>query len=119
MGVRSANLESRLVGLDEAVGALRLGAGDRAAAVDRWRIEAAAVRFHLRHDGQEPSLLAVIGGTGTGKSTLVNRLLQVDLSATSFRRTYTAGAIAVGSVPEGWLGVPHLPAQSQDLPARG
>ena len=42
-------------------------------------------------------LLAILGGTGTGKSTLVNRLLDANVTATSFRRTFTAGAVAIAS----------------------
>ena len=58
--------------------------------------DAAALRFHLRDPGDRPPIVAIFGGTGTGKSTILNRLLGSDISAASFRRTYTAGAIAVG-----------------------
>jgi hypothetical protein len=93
-------------------------------AVDRWRSDAAALRFHLRpREAGKPILLAVIGGTGTGKSTIVNRLLGVDASATSFRRTFTAGAVAIareaGDVPPEWLGVEHITLSPGQLPARG
>ena len=66
-------------------------------------------------------ITAILGGTGTGKSTLVNRLLDANLSAASFRRTFTAGPVAIvaatSSLPVGWLGVPHDPAAQADLPA--
>ncbi|MEO6436976.1 MAG: GTPase domain-containing protein, partial [Tepidisphaeraceae bacterium] len=70
-----------------------------------------------------PVIVAILGGTGTGKSTLLNRLIGEDLSAASFRRTYTAGAIAVtgarGNLPADWLGVGHHNAYAEQLPARG
>src|SRR5437764_7804393 len=67
--------------------------------------------------------MAIIGGTGTGKSTVVNRLLGVGASATSFRRTFTSGAVAIArdaeEMPETWLSVEHVPATADALPARG
>lgn len=96
-------------------------------AVERWRADSAAMRFHLRRDRHggisAPPLLAVVGGTGTGKSTLVNRLLEQNISAASFRRTFTSGPVAVArdprDVPEGWLGIEHVLAEPSELPARG
>lgn len=96
-------------------------------AVERWRADSAAMRFHLRRDrrGGKSSLpvLAVVGGTGTGKSTLVNRLLGQNISAASFRRTFTSGPVAVArdprDVPDGWLGIEHVVADPSELPARG
>src|SRR3954469_26017529 len=66
-------------------------------AIDRWRADAAALRFHLnrRAGAAAPILVTILGGTGTGKSRLVNRLLGADVSAASFRRTFTAGPIAI------------------------
>jgi len=103
-----------------------MGGGARAAA-ERWRADAAALRFHLRRGDRAGksarTLLAVVGGTGTGKSTLVNRLLGHNLSAASFRRTFTSGPVAIaaspGDLPPGWLGVEHVSAEATDLPARG
>src|SRR5215213_9399953 len=74
--------------------------GPRRAAIERWRADSDALRFHLRHfaargqrrgAGETPPLVAVIGGTGTGKSTMVNRLLGRTFTAASFRRTFTSG----------------------------
>jgi hypothetical protein len=125
MPLRRHTLDARLASLDEDLAALR-GAVPAAigSAVDRWRTDAAALRFHLRdRKNEQPPLVAILGGTGTGKSTLVNRLLEANLSATSFRRTYTAGAVAIVSkvdnLPTEWLGVDHRAAADGELPARG
>jgi hypothetical protein len=124
MVLRSNTLESRLGALDRELAAVRPRVHAQVGrAVDRWRADAAAARFHLSHNSRHPVLLAVIGGTGTGKSTLVNRLLEADLSATSFRRTFTSGAVAIAQqaseVPEEWLGIAHRTVSADDLPARG
>src|SRR5437588_12318474 len=124
MALRTHSLESRLASLDKDLGALRTDpAGPIGAAIQRWRADSAALRFHLGDDGKHPPLIAVLGGTGTGKSTLVNRLLEANVSATSFRRTYTAGPVAIaadpGQIPEGWLGLERKVATGTELPARG
>ena len=91
------------------------------AAVQKWRADAAALRFHLRRDANGSRVCVVLGGTGTGKSTLVNRLVGAALTASSFRRTFTAGPVAIvaeaTSLPAGWLGVDATPVG--DIPARG
>lgn len=99
-----------------------LPAGDPAIDEARSRALAdlAALRFHAAYrDG--PPMIAIIGGTGTGKSTLLNRLAGQRVSATSYRRTYTAGPIALVSpqapIPTDWLGVAPEPAA--ESPARG
>src|SRR5665213_2540136 len=95
MPARLDPLDTPLSRLDRLLDGLSLSATMKPV-VDRWRSDAAALRFHLRpHDKDRPLLVAVIGGTGTGKSTLVNRLLGASASATSFRRTFTSGAVAV------------------------
>ena len=124
MPIGSNNLEQRLAALDRDL--VDLGTdlpGAVASAVDRWRTDAAALRFHLRGPGKFAPLVAILGGTGTGKSTVVNRLLEAKVSATSFRRTFTAGAVAITSdvsqVPADWLAVRHQNADAKELPARG
>lgn len=92
-------------------------------AVERTLADLQATRFHLLPRKTSVPVVVILGGTGTGKSTLLNRLLDRTVSATSFRRTFTAGAVAVAgsadSVPDRWLGLdPHLVADEQ-LPARG
>ncbi len=62
----------------------------------------------------------MIGGTGTGKSTLVNRLVGHTVTAASFRRTFTSGPVAVvrdpADLPANWLGVEHITADSAQTP---
>lgn len=119
MNVSPAQLDAALRKLDAAI--LALASGRPSSASDRWRADAAAARFHLRRDDKAANMLVVLGGTGTGKSTLVNRLINETVSASSFRRTFTAGAVAVTAdaeqIPQDWLGVEHVTAT--DLPARG
>ena len=101
----------------------------RRPAVDRWLGDGAALRFHLisakeRSSRQiRPVLIAIVGGTGTGKSTLVNRLTGANLTASSFRRTFTSGAVAIvgheNDLPEQWLGYEHVTARAEELPVRG
>ncbi len=115
--------DATLALLDEALAALRAPA-DLAAAVARVRADVAALRFH-RSDraAAPPVVLVVLGGTGTGKSTLVNRLAGASVTATSFRRTFTAGCVAVAEdplqVPPGWLGLDRAPLAASELPAKG
>lgn len=92
-------------------------------AIERLRGDFAAARFHLQADTSRRVLTAILGGTGTGKSTLINRLLGADLTATSFRRTFTAGAVAVvrepADLPPGWSGLELVTVPPNELPARG
>ncbi len=125
MDFRPDRLDARLAQLDALLvaAAPALPTGSRAA-IERWREDEAALRFHLRRSPKDgPPIVAVLGGTGTGKSTLVNRLLGANLSASSFRRTFTAGPVALGgsveSIPAGWMGVAHALAAPDQLPARG
>jgi hypothetical protein len=92
--------------------------------ISRWRSDAKALLFHLRkpkHD--QPALAVLLGGTGTGKSTITNRLLEANISAASFRRTFTSGPVAVArdedAIPDKWLALDHRLIDPQQLPARG
>lgn len=126
MLLRTSSLDASLNALDQQLATLRPaggGGGGVATAIDRFRADAAALRFHLRDRGDRPPIIAILGGTGTGKSTILNRLLGSDVSAASFRRTYTAGAIAVtaraANLPGDWLAVPHHNVDPDKRPARG
>ena len=111
-------LRRELASLDRAGPAAALAGG-----VDRALLDLDALRFHLDPPPAKP-IVVLLGGTGTGKSTLANRLLgttDAPVTASSFRRTFTAGPVAIvgraGDVPAGWLGLESLVAPS--LPARG
>ncbi len=91
---------------------------------DRVKSDLAAAMFHLSRSADDRPILAMIGGTGTGKSTIVNRLLKsagasADLTATSFRRTFTAGPIAITAspLPAGFGSLIHVDAE--ESPAKG
>lgn len=121
---RSPTLDARLSTIALELGGLRGNLSPAVeTAIDRWLTDAAALRFHLNDSLEHPAIVAILGGTGTGKSTLVNRLMEANLSATSFRRTYTAGAVALVAekmnLPVGWLGVEHRVADAEELPAKG
>src|SRR3954464_9912746 len=109
MPSQTAKIGAAILDLDRQLSDLNGGAV--AAAIERHRADAAAIRFHLRDPGDRPLVVTILGGTGTGKSTVVNRLLVADISAESFKRTFTAGAIAAvdrqDRLPSDWLGIPH------------
>jgi hypothetical protein len=119
---RSQTLDGRLSALIEALGAMRTG-GVPGQAIERFCADGEAARFHLTRREDGPMIVALLGGTGTGKSTLFNRILGVDLTATSFRRTFTAGPVAAAngakSIPSKWLGVEATFVEAAKLPARG
>ncbi len=117
---------SALDQLDAAVGAVQAGLSPTAREpVDRWRGDVAALRFRLKSPPVGRKVVTVIlGGTGTGKSTLVNRLVGATVTAASFRRTFTTGCVAVAGdltdLPSGWLGIPHVRADDPGgKPPRG
>lgn len=89
-----------------------------APAADRVRSDLGATLFRLSRSASDTPIVCVVGGTGTGKSTIVNRLLGAELSATSFRRTFTAGAVAIAreALPEGFGAMVQIEAPA---PARG
>jgi hypothetical protein len=119
--LRASTIDATLAALDQQLRAVPAAGGAVAAAVERFRADAAALLFHLRDRGDRPPIVVILGGTGTGKSTLINRLLDADVTAASFRRTFTAGAIAIAAarhnVPRDWLAVEHVAAPS--LTAKG
>jgi hypothetical protein len=114
MGLRRSRLDSVLAKVETTLRDMPSQAAERVV------IDAAALRFHLSADSGRPPLAAVLGGTGTGKSTLVNRLVGQDLTATSLLRTYTAGPVAIAAsaeaIPSGWL---RFAVVLADPPARG
>ncbi|NLX12444.1 MAG: hypothetical protein GXY44_02155 [Phycisphaerales bacterium] len=118
------HIESHLSLLDQELLSLhpRLGEQDRQC-VEQWQLFARAVRFHLRSRGESLPLVALLGGTGTGKSTLLNQLLDTRLSAASYRRTFTSGPIAavnkLSAIPEGWLGIERRMVTAAAGPVRG
>jgi hypothetical protein len=120
MALRTSSLDAALAALDGQVAALR-ASGPVGDAIERLRADAAALRFHLRDASKRVPMVVVLGGTGTGKSTLINRLVGADVTAASYRRTFTAGAIAVAAGPENvppdWLALSRTIADT--LPARG
>lgn len=91
------------------------------AVLARLTLHLTALRHHVARDMTAPRIVVVLGGTGTGKSTLVNRLLETEVTATSFRRTFTAGAVAVLApsveLPDGFAGLPT--ADEPSPPTRG
>ncbi len=90
------------------------------AVIQQWRAEAAALQYHLGSVDPGKPVTVVLGGTGTGKSTIVNRLVGNTVTAASFRRTFTTGPVAVVSEPDdlpaSWLGAEHLPAHAGETP---
>src|SRR5947199_10767310 len=109
MPITPDSIAAQLGALEREAGTLRWGGVSEA--LERWRSDVRALLFHLRNRFERPPIVAVIGGTGTGKSTIVNRICEASVSATSFRRTFTSGPVAVAVdasfLPQGWLGVEH------------
>jgi hypothetical protein len=117
-------LASQWTALHEHLARLRAGASVSPQLISRLRSDVDALLFHFRpHKKDRPTLAVLLGGTGTGKSTLTNRLLEANISAASFRRTFTSGPLAVAadpdSVPKNWLGLEHREVPHASLPARG
>lgn len=115
-----ARLRSLWSELDESTINFALAGGEAAAvALARWRTASRAMLFHLGiAGGGGPVHVVLLGGTGVGKSTLVNRLLESEVSATSHRRTYTRGpviAISPSATLDGeWSGLVHSGADEAE-----
>jgi hypothetical protein len=124
VAARPDKIVSSLARLDTALGeqAERLSVSAQES-IHKWQVDAAALRFHLLPANSSSPITVILGGTGTGKSTLVNRLVGAAVTAASFRRTFTSGAVAVvtdpADLPAGWLGVDHIIAAPDDAPPRG
>jgi GTP-binding protein EngB required for normal cell division len=106
---RSSDLVARIDGLDQAVDAARgrldpLLVEDAAAVVER-----AVGRLRL---SGEHTVVALAGATGSGKSSLFNSLVGLDLAAVGVRRPTTSWTLACAWGPDGagelldWLDIP-------------
>ncbi len=124
MALHADRFESNLFALDEQLARFRSRVTRvTVGRIDRWRSHAGALRFHLRGSQDRPLLVAILGGTGTGKSTMMNRLVGTEVSATSLRRTFTNGPVAVAGresdVPAGWFSDNVTIASAESIPVRG
>jgi GTP-binding protein EngB required for normal cell division len=106
---RSSDLVERLSGLDQAVEAAR-GRLDETLIDDAAAVVArAAGRLRL---SSEHTVVALAGATGSGKSTIFNSLVGLDLAAVGVRRPTTSWTLAcswglddAGELLD-WLGIP-------------
>jgi len=125
------DVATRVQGLDTAVTAARGRVDDElldaaAAVVDR-------AQERLRLSAQH-TIVALAGATGSGKSSLFNRLTDLELAAIGVRRPTTSWALACAWGPEGaadilsWIGIPErhqvsrmsmLDASSEDTNLQG
>lgn len=64
---------------------------------ERWQAQLAQMRAYAQ--ANQTVSIAFVGGTGAGKSTLINALLGADLLPTHSFRTCTSAAIAVAHAP--------------------
>ena len=121
MTARLQKLPALLQRLDEALSEHAEALSPTSASlIKTWQTDAAALRFHLTSPDLSKPITVVLGGTGTGKSTLVNRLVGSTVTAASFRRTFTTGPVAVvdrpEDLPENWLGAEHVTAEAGEPP---
>src|SRR5438045_7741541 len=102
MADRLDKLQSLWTQMEEQIARLRATPAVGSELISRWRSDAKALLFHLRkgkHD--QPALTVLLGGTGTGKRTITNRLLEANLSAAYFRRIFTSGPVVVARAAHG------------------
>ena len=111
---------SELDSLIRRLAALPLADTQKAAA-GRVHSDLAAAAFHRTRAAGDKPIVALVGGTGVGKSSIVNRLIGADVTATSFRRTFTAGPVAITNddLPAGLFDLPHVDAEVAGEPPRG
>jgi GTP-binding protein EngB required for normal cell division len=106
---RPSDVVERVAGLERAVDAARGRLDDTLVAEATAVVERAAGRLRL---SSEHTVVAIAGSTGSGKSSLFNELVGLDLAATGVRRPTTSWTLACAWGPEGatelldWLGIP-------------
>lgn len=106
---RSSDVVERVAGLEQAVEAARGRLDDALVAEAAAVVERAAGRLRL---SSEHTVVALAGSTGSGKSSLFNGLVGLDLAATGVRRPTTSWTLACAWGPDGatelldWLGIP-------------
>ncbi|MGH3506918.1 MAG: GTPase [Nocardioidaceae bacterium] len=106
---RSSDVVERVAGLEQAVEAARGRLDDALVADAEAVVERAAGRLRL---SSEHTVVALAGSTGSGKSSLFNGLVGLDLAATGVRRPTTSWTLACAWGPDGatelldWLGIP-------------
>ncbi|MGH3497411.1 MAG: ABC transporter [Nocardioidaceae bacterium] len=109
LGGRPGDVAARIEGLEQAArsarGRLDDAVVDQAAGV----VDRAHARLHLSVDH---TIVALGGATGSGKSSLFNRITGLDLAAVGIKRPTTSWALACAWGGEGaseilaWLGIP-------------
>src|SRR5262245_9034635 len=108
-GRSSSDVVDRVAGLELAVEAARGRLDDGVVGDAEAVVERAAGRLRL---SSEHTVVALAGATGSGKSSLFNTLVGLDLAATGVRRPTTSWTTACAWGPDGagelldWLGIP-------------
>lgn len=112
-----ASVNQRIDGLDKAVTAARGRLDDSVVDTAQMVLDRAVQRLRL---SSEHTVVAIAGATGSGKSSLFNALVGLDLAAIGSRRPTTSWAQACTWGAEGtsdlldWLGIPHRHQVSRD-----
>src|SRR5687767_13525967 len=108
-GGEVSDVSARLDALSAAVEAARGRIDDEALASAAELAERASGRLLL---SGEHTIVALAGATGSGKSSLFNRLTDLDLAGVGVRRPTTSWALACAWGPDGaselleWMGIP-------------